>query len=229
MKLWNFAFGWSGGWGLSLFVLVLDLARHVSSSIYNREHRSLLSFPFLPFPLLTLRRMAEAKRKQADTNKEKDADINTEVVHDGAAIVRYAHHACTHTHKSKHIYSQYIYIHAHIYVHIHMHDYNMWSCKYECTHTKVHLYMHVLVYTWALKCMDLNVHVLMYSCIHTQHTYMCIYKYTMYSYIRVLMHTSICSHIYMYIHTLAATLSPSSWTLSLTMMITRKSKWIKLR
>ena len=67
--------------------------------------------------------MAEAKRKQADTNKDKDADINTEVVHDGTAIVRYAHHACTHTHTFKHIYSQCMYIHAHIYAHIHMHDY----------------------------------------------------------------------------------------------------------
>ena len=57
--------------------------------------------------------MAEAKKKQADTNKDKDADINTEAVHDGTAIVRYAHHACIHTSKYKQI-RTYIqrYIHA---------------------------------------------------------------------------------------------------------------------
>ena len=45
--------------------------------------------------------MAEAKRKQADTNKDKDADINTEVVHDGATIDRYAHHTYIHAYQSK--------------------------------------------------------------------------------------------------------------------------------
>ena len=57
--------------------------------------------------------MAEAKRKQADTNKDKDAginkdkdaDINTEVVHDGAAIVRYAHHTYIHTYIHPNIYT----------------------------------------------------------------------------------------------------------------------------
>ena len=49
--------------------------------------------------------MTETKRKQADTNKEKDADINTEVVHDGAAIVRYAHHTYIHTYIHPNIYT----------------------------------------------------------------------------------------------------------------------------
>ena len=93
------------------------LARHISSSIYNTEHRSshsipLLSFSFLPFPLLTLRRMAEAKKKQADTNKDKDTDTDTEAVHDGTGIVRYAHHASIHTSKHTYIHT---YIHIHIY------------------------------------------------------------------------------------------------------------------
>ena len=50
--------------------------------------------------------MAEAKKKQADTNK----DTDTEAVHDGTGIVRYAHHACIHT--PKHTY-------MHTYIHIH--------------------------------------------------------------------------------------------------------------
>ena len=60
--------------------------------------------------------MAEAKKKQADTNKDKDADI--EAVHDGTGIVRYAHHMHSYTQTYIHTY-----IHTYIYIYIYMHEY----------------------------------------------------------------------------------------------------------
>ena len=116
--------------------------------------------------------MAEAKKKQAHTNKDKDADKNTEAVHDGTAIVRYTHHTCIHTSKHKHIQTYkhtYIHTYKHMYLYMYMH-----ICMIICDYANMNVLIHKFMYTY----MSSYIHGLERPCAHVFINNIYIYIYT---------------------------------------------------
>ena len=105
--------GWGGGWDLSLFVLVLDLARHVSSSIYNTEHRSshsipLLCFPFLSIPFLSFTHFEKNGRSKEETSRHKQ---------------RHRHRSCAWRHWHSQVCSSRMHSYTQTYIHAYIHTY----------------------------------------------------------------------------------------------------------